>query len=86
MATQKHPASSAPKTGQSAGLGTEQVKSDSPKPVHKRFQLPEEVLSGMAQIRDDLYRIEDHQMMFIDQLEVPNHYVYLKFDELYQDL
>lgn len=56
-------------------MGTEQVKSDSPKVVRKSFQLPEEVLSGMAQIRDDLYRIEDQQMMFIDQLEVPNHYI-----------
>lgn len=56
-------------------MGTEQVKSDSPKPVRKSFQLPEEVLSGMAQIRDDLYKIEDQQMMFIDQLEVPNHYI-----------
>lgn len=75
MAPQKHPAQSAPSTGTSAGVGTEQVKSDSPKVVHKSFQLPEEVLSGMAQIRDDLYRIEDQQMMFIDQLEVPNHYI-----------
>lgn len=75
MAPQKHPAPSAPSMGTSAGVGTEQVKSDSPKVVRKSFQLPEEVLSGMAQIRDDLYRIEDQQMMFIDQLEVPNHYI-----------
>ena len=75
MAPQKYPAPSAPSTGTSAGVGTEQVKSDCPKVVPKSFQLPEEVLSGMAQIRDDLYRIEDQQMMFIDQLEVPNHYI-----------
>lgn len=74
-APQKQPAPSAPSTGTFAGVGTEKVKSDSPKVVRKSFQLPEEVLSGMAQIRDDLYRIEDQQMMFIDQLEVPNHYI-----------
>jgi len=32
--------------------------------------VPENITSGLTQIREDLYRIEDQQMVFIDQLEV----------------
>lgn len=53
-----------------SSVAPEHVKSDSPGPVRKTFHIPEKITAGMEQIRDDLYRIEDQQMLFIDQLEV----------------
>lgn len=66
----KHPATAAASTGPSTGVPADNIKSDPPKLVPKTHQLPEKIVAGMAQIRDDLYRIEDEQMDLIDQLEV----------------
>ena len=70
ITTVKHPAPAASSTGPSTVEVADRVRSHSSKPVQKTFQMPEKVISDMAQIRDDLYRIEDQQMFFIDQLEV----------------
>ncbi|KAJ7381190.1 hypothetical protein OS493_004790 [Desmophyllum pertusum] len=68
--TVKHPATAAASTGPSTGVPADNIKSDPPKLVPKTHQLPEKIVAGMAQIRDDLYRIEDEQMDLIDQLEL----------------
>ena len=71
----KHPATAASSAGTSSIATADKVKTDSPKLAPKTYQVPENILSGMSQIREDLYNIEDQQMLLIDQLEVK--YVHL---------
>ena len=66
----KQPPTAALSTGPSSIATADNVKSDSPRPVRKIAHIPESILSGLAQVREDLYRVEDQQMTFIDQLEV----------------
>ncbi|XP_029186921.2 oxysterol-binding protein-related protein 11-like isoform X2 [Acropora millepora] len=66
----KQPASVALATGPSGTVTAENMTCDSPKPQRKLVQVSENVLSGLTQVREDLYRIEDNQMTFIDQLEL----------------
>ena len=66
----KQPASIALATGPSSTVTGENMQCDSPRPQRKTVQVSENVLSGLTQVREDLYRIEDNQMTFIDQLEV----------------
>ena len=66
----KQPASVALATGPSGTVTAENMTCDSPRPQRKIVQVSENVLSGLTQVREDLYRIEDNQMTFIDQLEV----------------
>ncbi|XP_068721373.1 oxysterol-binding protein-related protein 11-like isoform X1 [Montipora capricornis] len=66
----KQPPTAAMSTGPSSIATADNVKSDSPRPVRKVAHIPESILSGLAQVREDLYRVEDQQMTFIDQLEL----------------
>lgn len=56
--------------GPSGVVSAEQIKTESPKLVPKTHHMSKKIVSGLSQIREDLYRIEDQQMLFIDQLEV----------------
>ncbi|XP_078366737.1 oxysterol-binding protein-related protein 11-like isoform X3 [Oculina patagonica] len=68
--TVKHPATAASSTGFSGVVSADQIKTESPKLVPKTHHMSEKIVSGLSQIREDLYRIEDQQMVFIDQLEL----------------
>jgi len=66
----KHPATAASSTGPSTVVAADKINADSPKLAPKTYRVPEKITAGLSQIRDELYRIEDQQMIFIDQLEV----------------
>ncbi|XP_020601785.1 oxysterol-binding protein-related protein 11-like isoform X2 [Orbicella faveolata] len=66
----KHPATAASLTGPSTVVAADKINTDSPKLAPKTYHVPEKITAGLSQIRDELYRIEDQQMVFIDQLEV----------------
>ena len=51
-------------------VAADKINTDSPKLAAKTYHVPEQITAGLSQIRDELYRIEDQQMVFIDQLEV----------------
>ena len=57
-------------SGHPNAAAADELVSDSPKVAHKTYHVPEKIMEGMSHVRDDLYRIEDQQMVFIDQLEV----------------
>lgn len=57
-------------TGPSTMVAADKINTDSPKLAAKTYHVPEKITEGLSQIRDELYRIEDQQMVFIDQLEV----------------
>ena len=68
--TVKQPATTSLPSGHSNAAAADKISSDSPEVTHKTYHVPEKIMEGMSHIRDDLYRIEDQQMAFIDQLEV----------------
>ena len=50
--------------------GADELLSGSPKVTHETYHVPEKIMEQMSHIREDLYRIEDQQMVLIDLLEV----------------
>ena len=76
----KHPTTAASSSGPSGVASADTNKTDSPKLLPKSYHVSEKIMSGLSQIREDLYRTEDQQMTFIDQLEVNVHFVYLLTD------
>lgn len=66
----KQTVTAASSSGHPQVAGADELSSDSPKVTHETYHVPEKIMEQISHIREDLYRIEDQQMVLIDLLEL----------------